>query len=306
MYKNYLIALVLILVVVAAASFFSSNESETLTIEDGVWIETGRDLNKLNISNDKVLLEKINEKNLLFLSQISAGKKNYYFPLVRVEPNSSSQFRPLKLEPFLPCFLTTSWNKLQLIATLSCDNDLKGTITFSKEKDSLFREKPSDSNLTNAEIEQLQKFADIEFSTREIESLKTNIDALSEMTTEGSLKMLVEKFETSIKDSAGATKSLAELESELLTKKKKIEAIKIDKKNLTRSSNYGAEVELASRVNNVEWQISLGRWSDLNLQKNDFNESKTDAEPDLIDNEPSIETNQLPPPPKGDSWWKEF
>ncbi len=306
MYKKFSIVILTITLIVIVFNFFANSKANSLVLEDGIWIETERDLNQLKVSQDKFIIEKIPGKNLLFFTQVAAHRKNFFFPLTEINNSKPSQYQPLKLAPLLPCALTTRIKNSKLHAELICDDKSQGTLIFTKNNNSLFIDPQLTSNLAEKETNYLKNVAEIEFSNRKIESLKSNIDELSKLTPEDNLQSTIKKFEEKIRDSMGEEKSIDDLEKELTTTRDQIESAKKERRNLIRSSNYGAEVELASRINSVEWQISLNRWNNLIPLETYSNETINEV-PTILDND--ITTTGQPTIAeggKGNSWWKEF
>lgn len=324
MLKTYIIGISLsVFSAVLFFFFFSSKNNDSLNLLDGLWIESSRDVNFSSLTKEPFYLEKVPNKDLLIFSQLKKTNKNSNanrsstFPITSSKDNKG--FAAVSLDPAYPCKILGNMENDRLVTKIQCleeeDQSLKtGTIVFTKTNSSLFQAIGKKQN-DEAEIQTLLSISNLERYNKEIHTLKQKLKQISDTLGEDSLIEEIKKGLNKNHNVALDNNSAKEQAEKLKQLKKSYEELEGYRKAQLKVSTYGSEIELASRINNLEWQKAVKNWNqsrpDLNTlpATNEANKNSSIENANPTPSQNMIDTPRNNQTQEGDnngSWWKDF
>lgn len=282
--------------------FLSNTQPDKIPL--GLWIESSRNSNLDIIAKELFILEKLPDKDLILLSQLSEQGKNRFYPITTGEDLSISA----ALNPDLPCNVTIVPGMNKLHCHFSCSSMRKLSVTFIQTNDSIFNNKEINKNISQDEIETLEGVSKIEALNKDIHSLKSKLRIITTNMKAGNVDELISKLLNGKLEKFNKNNETVSVSAI----KEKLDEVENNRKNILRVSNYGSEVELASRINNIEWQSALKHWNS-NIEQSNLS-PPSDQNSLNIDNNiqgttpdnPPIKPNSNTNDNKSGEWWKEF
>lgn len=302
MFKTLFLSLTFLFIGIFVYKSFLHSSSEMLSMEDTLWIEDSRNNNISHFSASPFILEKLPNKDLVFLSQINQNDKTKIYQINNTNNKDSNSINT-DLKPDKPCRLIAKFEIKMLLAKIECSDGARATISFLRSGTSLFKQATNKLQENESEKSILAKLAQQESLNKEIHQYKVNLKEISNVLANTSgenpiSNLLYQKYKSILSSS-----TLDDNKKLIVAIENKLESLDQEKKNLFRVSNYGAEIELASRINNIEWQTAVKHW----------NSAKNIETPQLkhqaVEQQQQHPTEMLPtqtPEPKDNSWWREF
>lgn len=315
MLKTLIICIGCTLIGIFSFQFLFLSTTNELDISDGLWIESSRNMHFSYFSQEPFYLEKVPNKDLLIFNQLKTSEVSPVktYPMRRNKEGNSFSF--ISLSPHYPCTLSGKLEHDKIICKIICKGKENkgtqtGTITFLNSRNTLFSTTKNES-INEAESQTLQNIAKIEMYNKEIYYLKKRLKHLTENTKDSSISEMIlssirEKYPDLSK--SGPQAYLSEKTKLIRESQDEIDSYR---RAQLKASLYGSEVELASRLSNIEWQRAIKNWHVSSPQEN--------LAPVAIPLPPSDanakqETQAIPqePTPTGtqnnnsQSWWKEF
>ena len=296
--------LFLVFGIVVYKIFFSAAYSSFL-IEEGLWIESKSEGEKYLFSSNPLILEKVPGKDLVLISNL---KENLVPRLYPLRTKHEKGYLPLNIEPEYPCEVTASVEHGKLKCFFKCFDSSDRVVFFDNSKTSLFATNDKLDKSQDSIRPHLLLVGQIETLNKNIHRIKVKIKEYEEKTnrlTKGDKSSSSLTNSTALED---RKKNLLDLRNNIANQENLLAKLDSEGKELRRISTYGSEVDLASRLTNIEWKILLKKWQKSSQNPETFNSAKTAKQHFPSDNLPGQERalNSPPNEPSKPSWWKEF
>jgi hypothetical protein len=242
-----------------AYGFILDSSDKTFVIEKGLWIEAPESGGKYAFGSP-IILEKVPNKDLVLFS-LSGDKQTS--KLLQITRNEKNLTEPLNLLPLFDCSATSRMEYEKLKLSLVCKDRLEKNITLEKANVSVFNGNSSEE-LNQKEIaSSLLLVSKVESLNKKIHSIKKITKDLLEKTN--SVQEIGSDSDDSQSESTNISLSTYLKNPDLLKEdyeknSKGLELADNERKELIRISNKGSDINLASRLNKIEWGILAKKW----------------------------------------------
>jgi hypothetical protein len=316
MFKLIISSITFVLLGTIAYKIFSNSSDDTFIIKEGLWLEMPNSKGNFGFGDSPIILEKIPNKDLIIFGISGDDKPS---KLIQINKNEYGEILPLSLLPIFDCIFTSKIELEKLKINLACsDNSLK-KITLKNTGSSIITQTKIDNLQDEVTTNSLSLISKIENLNKKIHSIKKltkntykQIDSVEELGEPGD-----NNEDSEIKRSINTYLTDPNLLKQDLEKNNiQLNNLENERKEIIRLSNIGSEINLASRLNKIEWNILSKKWkknnkpSNSEITKNEENNSidvtnlKNSPNETISEKNNANEATELNQ--NDNSWWKKF